>query len=279
MYSHSGNQRFQDVVREELFNYSRAPSKTEKSFILAKILHQVRRWSKERIGFVKHDSKTGRWHAPRDAVARVTVAQAFRDALSNRYSSSKHNKQRKRQIAKGYVSPDDLEEEETPAYAAASTMQAPALSLKSVVHQGMIRRASMGFNNSSPQDTMAQIRNLMASNNSWNNIPSFPAGANVGMSMMTSMMPPLSNSMGAMQMQMNCRPFDMAGHLQSTMNLAQQLPPISDLEPLPIHEENQQQQGSRSARVKAVVEDAFLASEQTSAFFLGAGGTPSYSMQ
>jgi len=106
--SHSGNQRFYALIESELATYANAPSKTEKSYILAKVLEDIRNWSVERYGFVKLNPTTGRWHSPKDSVARVTVAQAFRDALAGQYSSSKHNKQRRRQIAKGFISEDEF---------------------------------------------------------------------------------------------------------------------------------------------------------------------------
>ena len=104
--NHSGNKRFYALIAAELRTYASAPSKTEKSYILAKVLEDIREWNSRRLGFVKLNPATGRWHSPKDSVARVTVAQAFRDALADQYSSSKHNKQRRRQIAKGFITED-----------------------------------------------------------------------------------------------------------------------------------------------------------------------------
>lgn len=108
--NHSGNKRFYALIAAELRTYASAPSKTEKSYILAKVLEDIRAWNPQRLGFVKLNPATGRWHSPKDSVARVTVAQAFRDALAGQYSSSKHNKQRRRQIAKGFITEDTAED-------------------------------------------------------------------------------------------------------------------------------------------------------------------------
>ena len=101
--NHLGNKRFRDLINRMLHAYANAPGKTEKSYIVSKALHTIRSWHPERIGFVKHNSRTGLWHSPKDSVARITVAQAFRDSLSSHYKSSRDNKMRKRQQARGFV--------------------------------------------------------------------------------------------------------------------------------------------------------------------------------
>lgn len=110
------------MVQDELEGYATAPSKTEKTYIVSRCVHKIRQWSKNRLGFVKQDPKTGRWTAPRDSVARITVAQAFRDALGDKYHSSKDNKQKKRIIAKGYYSSNEEEETSLEDYYSPSMM-------------------------------------------------------------------------------------------------------------------------------------------------------------
>ena len=77
---HAGNRRFLELVQKELPDYARADNKTEKSYLLSKVMYSVRRWKGDglKIGFVKWDSKILRWIAPKDSVARVTVAQVSR---------------------------------------------------------------------------------------------------------------------------------------------------------------------------------------------------------
>jgi hypothetical protein len=78
---HVGNRRFVELVADELTDYAHACNKTEKSYVLAKVLYTVRRWKGdgEKIGFVKWDAALGRWIAPTDGVARVAVAQVRQD--------------------------------------------------------------------------------------------------------------------------------------------------------------------------------------------------------
>jgi hypothetical protein len=74
---HVGNRRFLELVASELTDYAEADNKTEKSYVLAKVLYTVRRWKGDglKVGFVKWDPAISRWIAPKDSVARVTVAQ------------------------------------------------------------------------------------------------------------------------------------------------------------------------------------------------------------
>jgi hypothetical protein len=74
---HVGNRRFLELVASELNDYAEADNKTEKSYVLAKVLYTVRRWKGDglKIGFVKWDPVISRWIAPKDSVARVAVAQ------------------------------------------------------------------------------------------------------------------------------------------------------------------------------------------------------------
>lgn len=62
-----------------------------------KVLTTVKDGSAEDVGgFVKQDSKTKRWYAMEESSARTSTAQAFRDALSGTYRSSKQFKQQRR---------------------------------------------------------------------------------------------------------------------------------------------------------------------------------------
>ena len=98
IFEHEGNKRVRNIVKGALKEYVTACSKVDKSLILLRIIRQVRHKNKELIGFVKQDLATGRWLELTEFAARVAVAQAFRDALSTRYKSSKQSKQHKRRV-------------------------------------------------------------------------------------------------------------------------------------------------------------------------------------
>jgi len=78
--------------------YIAAYNKTDKSFVVSQVLHEIRHWSSERLGFVTLDAKTGRWISLKDSLARVSVGQAFRDSLTGKYRSSGFSKQQKRLV-------------------------------------------------------------------------------------------------------------------------------------------------------------------------------------
>lgn len=95
--NHSGNQRFQDLIHSHLSEYSKAKTKTSKSAIIRRVLLEVKEGSAEGVGgFVKQDASTKRWYAMEEASARISTAQAFRDALSGSYRSSRQYKQQRR---------------------------------------------------------------------------------------------------------------------------------------------------------------------------------------
>lgn len=96
MTNHSGNERFRELIYSEIKAYAAAENKTAKSAIIFRVLQEVKNGSPETGGFVKQDSKTKRWFAVEDATGRTTTAQAFRDALSSSYKSSKQFKQQRR---------------------------------------------------------------------------------------------------------------------------------------------------------------------------------------
>lgn len=108
--NHIGNDRFQELIHAQLYDYSRAKTKASKSSIILRVLKAVREGSPVG-GFVKQDSKTKRWFTLEDAAARISTAQAFRDALSGNYRSSKQYKQQKRWKSKG--AGDDCDESKT----------------------------------------------------------------------------------------------------------------------------------------------------------------------
>lgn len=68
--------------------------------MIYQMLHQLKKKSPETGGFVKQDPKTKRWYAVLGSAARTTTAQAFRDALSPSYKSSKQFKKHRRSIYK-----------------------------------------------------------------------------------------------------------------------------------------------------------------------------------
>lgn len=95
--THEGNQRLRNIVKAELKAYVSTCNKIEKSVILLRVMRQVKRSNKDKIGFVKQDVNTGRWMELSDFASRVAVAQAFRDANPGRgYRSSRQSKQHKR---------------------------------------------------------------------------------------------------------------------------------------------------------------------------------------
>ena len=96
---HWGNQRFRGMIRDELEGYAAADCKRHKSSIIGRVLGDIKKYSPH-AGFVKKDVATGRWLSLTDAASRVSIAQAFRDALEDNYRSSKHSKQVKRRVEK-----------------------------------------------------------------------------------------------------------------------------------------------------------------------------------
>ncbi|CAB9522872.1 Nitrilase family, member 2 [Seminavis robusta] len=114
-YNSPGNQRLRQIVESYVEQYSAATSRQDKSDILSAIVNEVRSASPDG-GFIKQDPVTERWFEVGDFLAREKVSQAFRDALSSQYRSSKkfkHEKRRQRDKAakiakqKGVVGKDD----------------------------------------------------------------------------------------------------------------------------------------------------------------------------
>lgn len=89
-----GNKRFRAIIQETLDSYQNAETKVKKSEIIMQVLTQVR--ADDGAGFVKIDSASGRYIQVEEASCRIAIAQAFRDALSGAYKSSKKHKQMRR---------------------------------------------------------------------------------------------------------------------------------------------------------------------------------------
>jgi hypothetical protein len=89
-----GNKRFRSIIQETLDSYQNAETKVKKSEIIMQVLSQVR--EDDGAGFVKIDSASGRYIQVEEASCRIAIAQAFRDALSGAYKSSKKHKQMRR---------------------------------------------------------------------------------------------------------------------------------------------------------------------------------------
>jgi hypothetical protein len=107
--NNEGNRRFRAMVKAELQAYS-VGRKAKKSSIIKRILREIRDNCVDGDGFIKQDATSGRYYTATTAAAKVTVAQAFRDALNDTigYKSSKQHKQFKRDIARGKLNPEEL---------------------------------------------------------------------------------------------------------------------------------------------------------------------------
>ena len=109
-----GNQRFRSIIQTTLDAYQNAETKVKKSDIIMEVLNQIR--ADNGVGFVKIDAGTGRFVQVEEASCRIAIAQAFRDALSGTYKSSKKHKQmrrleRKRACATNFLATRFMEEQ------------------------------------------------------------------------------------------------------------------------------------------------------------------------
>jgi hypothetical protein len=104
---HEGNKNLRRIIQKNLTAYKAAKSKAQKSDIILEVLNEVR--GNNLICFVKHDPSDNSYTAVEDATARVTIAQAFRNELSDSYRSSKQFKQKKRLEMNGASSSSDEE--------------------------------------------------------------------------------------------------------------------------------------------------------------------------
>lgn len=105
----AGNRRMRDIVKTHLDEYSKAPGKLEKSFIVSRVVKTVKEACP--VGaFVKYEK--GKWISVDDRAAREKVGAAFRDALHNQYKSSSKSKtarrkQQEAETASEKQNPDD----------------------------------------------------------------------------------------------------------------------------------------------------------------------------
>jgi len=95
-----GNLAYRQACLDQLQAYAASTTKLQKGIIITEIVAQVRRKCHAEHGaliggFVKKNS-SGRWTEVGDFLAREKTSQAFRDALSNSYSSSAQSKYQKR---------------------------------------------------------------------------------------------------------------------------------------------------------------------------------------
>ena len=82
---HPANQWLRRLIKENLEEYSRCPSKLERSFIVSRIMKTIRDASPDG-GFVRN--LNGVWYEVGDRNAREKIGQAFRDLLHTKYRSS-----------------------------------------------------------------------------------------------------------------------------------------------------------------------------------------------
>lgn len=113
VFKHPGNERFRRMVDECLQEYSNAVTKMEKTFIVREIITQVRLGSPDGYGFVKKDSRDGRWYVVDENFAREKTTQAFRDALHDQYKSSNTAKKMKKRARRAYSSTNLMESRKT----------------------------------------------------------------------------------------------------------------------------------------------------------------------
>lgn len=98
-YKHEGNQKLRRIVHAKLEEYSNAPSKSEKSQMLASIITAFRNGLPPG-GFIKQDLIKNLWFDVGDFLAKEKVSQTFRDVLKEKCknSSSKKRKFKKSSI-------------------------------------------------------------------------------------------------------------------------------------------------------------------------------------
>lgn len=98
-----GNRRLRTLVESHMESYSNADMKSDKSYIVTKILYTIKEFGGS---FVRFNSNDDEYHGPRtwcevtDKVARDKIAATFRDCLHDQYKSSTKNKVEKRRERK-----------------------------------------------------------------------------------------------------------------------------------------------------------------------------------
>lgn len=93
--THTGNQRFKQIITTKLQAYLKAECRVDKTAILMEVIARVRSNSPNG-GFVKQNPKTGQFFEVGDFLAKEKTAQAFRDSLHENYSSSNPSKKKRR---------------------------------------------------------------------------------------------------------------------------------------------------------------------------------------
>jgi len=78
-------------------DYVKAKSRTEKSTIITALVDHVHRIS-PLGGFVRANPATGNFYEVGDLIARETTSQIFRDALHEKYASSKKSRRTRKQL-------------------------------------------------------------------------------------------------------------------------------------------------------------------------------------
>eukprot|EP00980_Cylindrotheca_fusiformis_P016012 scaffold4705_cov108-Cylindrotheca_fusiformis.AAC.6 len=94
----SGNHRLRYLVDMLVADYANARFKSEKTFIVTRVMQAVQSVCPGGGGFVKYHSD--RWWEVPDSVAREKIACMFRDSLSGMYKSSNKNKVERRRAKK-----------------------------------------------------------------------------------------------------------------------------------------------------------------------------------
>ena len=90
--NHNANKVLRSLLEQELPAYTLAVRKHDKTQVISRILGKIKAKTDIGWGFVKRESATNRWFAVTEVVARSTIAQLFRDSLSEFYRSSRQAK-------------------------------------------------------------------------------------------------------------------------------------------------------------------------------------------
>jgi len=109
-YGHIGNKHFLSLATSYVEAYEHAKSKQAKSSIVQAVVDEVN----IKGGFVRLETKTGRYFVAEDQEGREKTSQALRDFLKDKYKSSKDIKRKNRKqkrLAKQAIH-EDLEEQE-----------------------------------------------------------------------------------------------------------------------------------------------------------------------
>ena len=92
---HHGNIFFRKVIEENLANYLRAKTKSDKSNVVSQIVDAVRQ---EGGDFVRLEESNARWCQVSERALREKVGQSLRDVLHTQYRSSNKAKKRRKKV-------------------------------------------------------------------------------------------------------------------------------------------------------------------------------------